>query len=83
MSAVCKAFHFDLDVEKLKKYYPSDSPFGYKQAWSDIKKFMEAHGFQHSQYSGYESTLSLTTFAAFKSLKKCKKNTLGLLSVLK
>ena len=50
-----KAFHFDLDVNKLKALYPSNKENGWKRAWSDIKRFMEGHGFEHVQYSGYES----------------------------
>lgn len=50
-----KAFHFDLDEEKLKSLYPSESEKGYKNAWAKIRAFMEANGFEHTQYSGYES----------------------------
>ena len=66
MADTRKAFHFDLDIRQLKEHYPSTSPFGYKQAWSDIKKFMEENGFIHTQYSGYESSQDLSTFAAFQ-----------------
>jgi virulence-associated protein VapD len=45
-----KAINFDLDDNSLKIAYPKKS---YKQAWSDIKKFMLANGFTHRQYSGY------------------------------
>lgn len=50
-----KELHFDLDVEALKRFYPSDHPNAWKSAWSKVKAFMEEHGFEHSQYSGYES----------------------------
>lgn len=54
MASGRKAFHFDLDEEKLKALYPSESKTGYKGAWSKIQAFMESNGFEHTQYSGYE-----------------------------
>lgn len=66
MAITRKAFNFDFDISRLKEHYPSTSPFGYKRAWTDIKKFMEAHGFQHSQYSGYESTQLLDDSEAYR-----------------
>ena len=50
-----KAFHFDLDEELLKKNYPSESETGHKAAWGKVCSFMTSHGFEHAQYSGYES----------------------------
>lgn len=57
MSDKRKAFNFDLDNEKLEEFYPSPSgsKTSYNNAWSKIQKFMEANGFEHRQYSGYES----------------------------
>lgn len=60
-----KAFHFDLDEDRLKEVYPSDSPTAYKSAWSKIRAFMESHGFEHTQYSGYESSDRMTPDRAF------------------
>lgn len=53
MSHKRKAFNFDLDNEKLEELYPSPSgsTTSYNNAWSKIKAFMEANGFEHSQYS--------------------------------
>ncbi|MCL2053851.1 MAG: hypothetical protein FWG90_05345 [Oscillospiraceae bacterium] len=48
-----KAINFDLDDKALKAAYPN--PKSYKNAWSDIKKFMLANGFERRQYSGYNS----------------------------
>ncbi|MDR6939225.1 hypothetical protein [Arcanobacterium hippocoleae] len=66
MAITRKAFNFDFDISQLKEHYPSASPFGYKRAWSDVKTFMESHGFQHSQYSGYESAQLLDDFEAYR-----------------
>ena len=45
-----KAFHFDLDNKSVERFYT-----GKKDAWSDIQDFLESHGFEKPQYSGYES----------------------------
>lgn len=52
-----KEFHFDLDENFLKEHYvpKRGGENAWRSAWGDIRKFMEAHGFEHSQYSGYES----------------------------
>lgn len=50
-----KEFHFDLDIKLLKDVYPSERKNAWKSAWSDIKKLMTQNGFEHQQYSGYES----------------------------
>ena len=62
------AFHFDLAEAGLKELYPSRSPSGYKQAWADIRSFLEANGFTHTQYSGYESVEPMTYFDAYNIL---------------
>ena len=64
------AFNFDLDIAKLKESYPSDNPNGYKKAWTDIKQFMEANDFTHSQYSGYESVNEILYADAYATLEK-------------
>lgn len=63
------AFHFDLAEARLKECYPSVSAAGYKQAWTDIRSFLEANGFTHTQYSGYESVAPMSYFDAYKILK--------------
>lgn len=60
-----KAFHFDLDEKKLKATYPSDSATGYKRAWSDIRSFLEDNGFEHTQYSGYETVDGMSYYEAY------------------
>ena len=62
------AFHFDLAETRLKERYPSESATGYKQAWADIRSFLEANGFTHTQYSGYESVEPMTYFDAYNIL---------------
>lgn len=63
------AFHFDLAEARLKECYPSGSAAGYKQAWADIRSFLEANGFTHTQYSGYESVAPMSYFDAYDILK--------------
>ena len=51
-----KAINFDLDTNKLKKYYPR-----YQQAYSDLLRFFKANGFLHRQGSGYVSKEKMTS----------------------
>jgi len=51
-----KAINFDLDTNKLKKYYPGQN---YIDAYKDLKKFFEYYDFEHRQYSGYVSKVSM------------------------
>lgn len=68
-----KAFHFDLDEDRLKSLYPSESKTGYKSAWGKIQSFMEANGFEHTQYSGYESIHGMSYLQAYKVLEGLQK----------
>lgn len=72
MSHKRKAFNFDLDNEKLEELYPSPSgsTTSYNNAWLKIKAFMEANGFEHSQYSGYESIHGMSYADAFSVLER-------------
>lgn len=47
-----KAINFDLGTNALKEHYPGKN---HRDAYSEIKKYMEQHGFEHRQYSGYNS----------------------------
>lgn len=69
MASRRKAFHFDLDEDRLKSLYPSESKTGYKSAWGKIQVFMEANGFEHTQYSGYESIHGMSYLQAYKVLE--------------
>ena len=51
-----KAINFDLDTNKLKKYYPR-----YQQVYSDLLRFFKANGFLHRQGSGYVSKEKMTS----------------------
>ena len=79
MSHKRKAFNFDLDNGKLEELYPSPSgsTTSYNNAWSKIKAFMEANGFEHSQYSGYESIHGMSYADAFSILENCKRHSHG------
>ena len=52
-----KQITFDLCQEALKKYYPHSLT----QAYYDIRRFMESHGFEHRQSSAYVSLDKMTT----------------------
>ena len=52
-----KQISFDLRQESLKRYYPQNPT----QAYHDIRRFMESHGFEHRQSSVYVSLDKLTT----------------------
>ena len=47
-----KAFNFDLSVRALQENYPGTN---YRQAYQDIRQFLEDNGFEHRQGSGYRS----------------------------
>ena len=52
-----KQISFVLRQESLKRYYPQNPT----QAYHDIRRFMESHGFEHRQSSVYVSLDKLTT----------------------
>lgn len=68
------AFHFDLDEASLREFYPSETSTGYKKAWSDVRSFMEARDFVHTQYSGYESTVKMSYADAYVILNSLRRN---------
>lgn len=59
-----KEITFDLSQEALKKHYPrketAQDPQFFKRAYKDIRRFMEANGFDRRQYSVYVSQSELT-----------------------
>lgn len=59
--------------DRLKSLYPSESKTGYKSAWGKIQAFMEANGFEHTQYSGYESIHGMSYLQAYKVLEGLQK----------
>ena len=62
------AFNFDLNEARLKEAYPARTDTGFKRAWSDVRSFLEANGFTHAQYSGYESVEQMTYFDTYTIL---------------
>lgn len=61
-----KAINFDLDTKKLRQFYPCPN---YRQAYKDIKKFLENNGFKHRQFSGYISQTALSDTQIIKIVK--------------
>lgn len=68
-----KAFHFDLDEQNLKQFYPSKSKNNYKNAWGKISSYMKKNGFKHTQYSGYESIHAMSQYEAIKIIENLNK----------
>lgn len=66
-----KAFNFDLDIKKLKQLYPSPSGSNtsYNNAWNQIQTFLQANGFEHRQYSGYETVRGMSYAEAYNVLE--------------
>ena len=65
MGMTRKQISFDLSQDALKRYYPNketgqDSQF-FKRAYKDIRRFMEANGFERRQYSVYVSLQQRTS----------------------
>ena len=60
-----KEITFDLSQEALRKHYPrretAQDPQFFKRAYKDIRRFMEANGFDRRQYSVYVSQSELTS----------------------
>jgi cell filamentation protein len=50
-----KAIHFDLGTNELKAIFGNDT----RPAYNAIRKYLEARGFEHRQYSGYFSIKSM------------------------
>ena len=59
-----KQITFDLDQERLKKYYPkkdyTSNEQYYKKSYKDISDFMKVNDFSHRQYSVYISNNTMT-----------------------
>lgn len=56
-----KGINFDLNTEKLKKHYPKEN---WNNAYYDVRSFLESHGFEHIQGSGYHSKEPLSEMEA-------------------
>lgn len=64
MSQRRKAFHFDLDSQTFEQ---NGAP---KNAWAKVQAFMESHGFEHIQRSGYESKHGMAFYEALAILEE-------------
>ena len=64
MGMTRKEITFDLSQEALRKHYPrketAQDPQFFKRAYKDIRRFMDANGFDRRQYSVYVSRSELT-----------------------
>lgn len=67
MKKTRKLVHFDLDTNLMKKYKLSRD-----YVYSNIKKYMEEHGFEHVQYSGYESKRKMSYYQITSLLESLK-----------
>lgn len=65
----CKGINFDLDTKALQKYYPSES---WRNAYSDVRSFLQRNGFEHIQGSGYHSEKPMSEFEAMKIIYEMK-----------
>jgi virulence-associated protein VapD len=52
-----KMINFDLSTERLRREFGHG---GYRKAYTFIKRFFSANGFEHHQYSGYLSNSPLS-----------------------
>ncbi|MDA3053278.1 hypothetical protein OFO01_07060 [Campylobacter sp. JMF_01 NE2] len=62
-----KAFHFDLDTKALQENYKKKD---WHNAYSDLERFMERNGFEHTQGSGYISKQPLQKKELAKLISK-------------
>lgn len=63
--SVRKAIYFDLDTNSLLSIFPK----GTRKPYSEIKKFMIKKGFNHRQYSGYDSIDAMSHAQVVKIIK--------------
>ena len=64
-----RAVYFDLNTNKLNSTHPSGV---YRRAYSDISLFMKRNGFNHQQWSGYESIRPMTEVEVLLLVKKLR-----------
>lgn len=64
-----KAINFDLDEKAIKDLRPGKST---AWAYSEIRSFLESHGFSHRQYSGYLSQNPMQTFEVVSVLEEMR-----------
>lgn len=62
-----KAINFDLDTHKLEEWYPTPN---WRNAYMDIRNYMQEHGFEHRQGSGYISKSDMSYKEVFTISKE-------------
>lgn len=60
-----KALHFDLDYNLLKDKFNEKNP---QYAYKLIEDFLIENGFEHHQYSGYQSKYCMNTYKAKETI---------------
>ncbi|MCL2827063.1 MAG: hypothetical protein FWD72_06640 [Eggerthellaceae bacterium] len=66
-----KSINFDLDTHSLNRVFGEGNR---RQAYSQIKLFMEKNGFEHRQYSGYVSVKRMSFAGTYLLIKKLKES---------
>ena len=66
-----RSFNFDLNTDSLKEHFSATSP---NNAYKKIESFMESHGFEHRQGSGYLSYRPLSMSQALYLFGQMKKD---------
>ena len=59
---------FDLDTVRLEQIENNSS----KTIYSEIRTFMDRHGFEHIEYSGYVSREPITLVTVFQAIAELK-----------
>lgn len=65
-----KAINFDLDTHRLEEWYPTPN---WRNAYMDIRNYMQEHGFEHRQGSGYISKSDMSYNEVFSNSKAMSK----------
>ena len=68
MSLSRKAINFDLSTNELKKHFKDT-----REPYAKIKTFMLENGFEHRQYSGYNSMEIMDEFEIYDVIRKLHK----------
>lgn len=65
-----KAINFDLDTHRLEEWYPTPN---WRNAYMDIRNYMQEHGFEYRQGSGYISKSDMSYNEVFSISKAMSK----------
>ena len=75
-----KYLNFDLDTKALQEWYPDGD---WHNAYMDIRRYLEEHGFEHRQGSGYISRKNLNLLQATVIVQRMAREYLWLQPCLK